>query len=95
MAWRAPIPPTGVHRYFKVLGPQPHRGEIFELSADAFFIESMYPDSTGKQHPSLLGGHGNANVGILGSPTRPAAASSYAANPQHFGAEHEMLCGQN
>jgi len=35
------ISPTSVHRYFKLLGLQPHRSETFKLSTDAFFIEKM------------------------------------------------------
>ncbi len=33
--------PTSVHRYFKLLGLQPHRSEAFKLSTDAFFIEKL------------------------------------------------------
>ncbi|WP_454742596.1 IS630 family transposase [Cupriavidus necator] len=35
------ISPTSVHRYFKLLGLQPHRSETFKLSTDAFFIEKL------------------------------------------------------
>ncbi|KWR91451.1 IS630 family transposase [Cupriavidus sp. IDO] len=35
------ISPTSVHRYFKLLGLQPHRSETFKLSIDAFFIEKL------------------------------------------------------
>ena len=35
------ISPTSVHRYFKLLGLQPHRSESFKLSTDAFFIEKL------------------------------------------------------
>src|SRR5580704_9342029 len=35
------ISPTSVHRYFKLLGLQPHRSESFKLSTDQFFIEKL------------------------------------------------------
>lgn len=35
------ISPTSVHRYFKLLGLQPHRSESFKLSSDPFFIEKL------------------------------------------------------
>jgi putative transposase len=35
------ISPTSVHRYFKLLGLQPHRSESFKLSTDPFFIEKL------------------------------------------------------
>ena len=35
------ISPTSVHRYFKLLGLQPHRNESFKLSTDQFFIEKL------------------------------------------------------
>src|SRR5690606_14478381 len=35
------ISPTSVHRYFKLLGLQPHRSEHFKLSTDPFFIEKL------------------------------------------------------
>jgi len=35
------ISPTSVHRYFKLLGLQPHRSESFKLSTDQFFIENL------------------------------------------------------
>ena len=35
------ISPTSVHRYFKLLGLQPHRSETFKLSTDAFFIDKL------------------------------------------------------
>jgi putative transposase len=35
------ISPTSVHRYFKLMGLQPHRSETFKLSTDAFFIEKL------------------------------------------------------
>jgi len=35
------ISPASVHRYFKLLGFQPHRSETFKLSTDAFFIEKL------------------------------------------------------
>lgn len=35
------ISPTSVHRYFKLLGLQPHRSQAFKLSTDAFFIEKL------------------------------------------------------
>ena len=35
------ISATSVHRYFKLLGLQPHRHETFKLSTDAFFIEKL------------------------------------------------------
>ena len=35
------ISPTSVHRYFKLLGLQPHRSETFRLSTDAFFIDKL------------------------------------------------------
>ncbi|MGC5859820.1 IS630 family transposase, partial [Ralstonia pseudosolanacearum] len=35
------ISPTSVHRYFKLLGLQPHRTESFKLSTDPFFIEKL------------------------------------------------------
>lgn len=35
------ISPTSVHRYFKLLGLQPHRSETFKLSSDPFFIEKL------------------------------------------------------
>lgn len=35
------ISPTSVHRYFKLLGLQPHRSGTFKLSTDAFFIEKL------------------------------------------------------
>ncbi len=35
------ISPTSVHRYFKLLGLQPHRTEHFKLSTDPFFIEKL------------------------------------------------------
>src|SRR5690606_7959777 len=35
------ISPTSVHRYFNLLGLQPHRSEHFKLSTDAFFIEKL------------------------------------------------------
>jgi len=35
------ISPTSVHRYFKLLGLQPHRSETFKLSTDPFFIEKL------------------------------------------------------
>ncbi|MBB4513920.1 hypothetical protein GGD68_002681 [Paraburkholderia fungorum] len=30
-----------MHRYFKLLGPQPHRSESFKLSTDQLFIEKL------------------------------------------------------
>jgi len=30
-----------VHRYFKLLGMQPHRSESFKLSTDPFFTEKL------------------------------------------------------
>jgi len=35
------IPATSVHRYFELLGLQPHRSEGFKLSTDPFFIERL------------------------------------------------------
>lgn len=35
------ISPTSVHRYFKLLGLQPHRSGSFKLSTDQFFIEKL------------------------------------------------------
>jgi len=35
------ISATSVHRYFKLLGLQPHRSESFKLSTDPFFIEKL------------------------------------------------------
>jgi len=35
------ISPTSVHRYFKLLGLQPHRSDSFRLSTDPFFIEKL------------------------------------------------------
>jgi hypothetical protein len=35
------ISPPSVHRYFKLLGPQPHRSESFKLSTDQLFIEKL------------------------------------------------------
>lgn len=35
------ISPTSVHRYFKLLGLQPHRSESFKLPTDQFFIEKL------------------------------------------------------
>ena len=35
------ISPTSVHRYFKLLGLQPHRSETFKLSTDPFFIDKL------------------------------------------------------
>ncbi|RKT14364.1 transposase [Paraburkholderia sp. RAU2J] len=35
------ISPTSVHRYFRLLGLQPHRSESFKLSTDQFFIEKL------------------------------------------------------
>jgi putative transposase len=35
------ISATSVHRYFKLLGLQPHRSDTFKLSTDAFFIEKL------------------------------------------------------
>jgi putative transposase len=35
------ISPTSVHRYFKLLGLQPHRSESFKLSTDQFLIEKL------------------------------------------------------
>lgn len=35
------ISPASVHRYFKLLGLQPHRSESFKLSTDQFFIEKL------------------------------------------------------
>jgi putative transposase len=41
VALEAKISPTSVHRYFKLLGLQPHRSETFKLSTDEFFIEKL------------------------------------------------------
>jgi transposase len=41
MAAETEISPTSVHRYFKLLGLQPHRSETFKLSTDPFFIEKL------------------------------------------------------
>lgn len=41
MAAETSISPTSVHRYFKLLGLQPHRSESFKLSTDPFFIEKL------------------------------------------------------
>ncbi len=41
MAAETAISPTSVHRYFKLLGLQPHRSETFKLSTDPFFIEKL------------------------------------------------------
>src|SRR5215212_4144770 len=41
MAAETAISSTSVHRYFKLLGLQPHRSETFKLSTDAFFIEKL------------------------------------------------------
>lgn len=41
MAAETAISPTSVHRYFKLLGLQPHRSESFKLSTDPFFIEKL------------------------------------------------------
>jgi transposase len=41
VAAQTSISPTSVHRYFKLLGLQPHRSETFKLSTDAFFIEKL------------------------------------------------------
>jgi putative transposase len=35
------ISPTSGHRYFKLLGLQPHRAETFKLSTDPFFIDKL------------------------------------------------------
>jgi len=35
------ISATSVHRYFKLLGLQPHRSDSFKLSTDPFFIEKL------------------------------------------------------
>ena len=35
------ISATSVHRYFKLLGLQPHRSESFKLSIDPFLIEKL------------------------------------------------------
>jgi putative transposase len=41
LAAETAISSTSVHRYFKLLGLQPHRSETFKLSTDAFFIEKL------------------------------------------------------
>jgi len=41
LAAETAISSTSVHRYFKLLGLQPHRSETFKLSNDAFFIEKL------------------------------------------------------
>ncbi len=41
IATETSISPTSVHRYFKLLGLQPHRSEWLKLSTAPFFIEKL------------------------------------------------------
>lgn len=41
VAAQTSISATSVHRYFKLLGLQPHRSEFFKLSTAPFFIEKL------------------------------------------------------